>query len=615
MGRHERAARRKQALVPNVESFEQRIVLSTVTPTSITLPITLPGGGIKQNVSITLPEGSIGNKADIVLLLDDTGSFASFSQTVRDIFANLVTSLQTALPGVSFGFGVTRFEDYGGPGTGYSGEDAEGRPFILNQPVVTAATAGGETQLLNLITTALNNEAAGFGGDGPESGLEALYQIATGLGFDGNGNGTTTDSGAAGSIEAQTMPGTSGDVPAFSTNVLPTSGTLGGVGWRPDAIKIVLLATDIGTVTAFAYPGAIPTDITAANGVTQPTSAFDANGRFGYVGDAKSENDNTVPNAVAPLGAATLPGTIAALNALGIQVLGMGPGAAPTSDPGPSGDESVYLSALGRLTGGVDAMGNPLVFSTSVSNEVLTQAIVNAITASLNKPVDIGLRGAGLPEGLMMMPTDPVLGVEPGGTASFMAMFTAEGPIPPGTYALEFFALGSGAVLGTIPVFVQPSLGPEVIGGQEGVVRVGVHMQPTRLLMQFSESMNPTSMVITNVTVYARGHDGRLGTADDIPLRIASTTYDPEFRTLEVRMRHRLRLHGQYLLVLNGQSPDGMRNVQGIFLNGDGTGPGTDFVTTITKDNWPGLEPRPDSKPVEQPVRPRRALRLAKLGK
>ena len=103
--------------------------------------------------------------------------------------------LQTALPSVDFGFGVGRFEDYGGPGTGFSAENITGRPFILNQAII----ATDHPNFSTLIANALARTAPGFGGDGPESAIgEGLYQIATGAGFDGDGNGSNLDSGPAG---------------------------------------------------------------------------------------------------------------------------------------------------------------------------------------------------------------------------------------------------------------------------------------------------------------------------------------------------------------------------------------------------------------------------------
>ena len=101
-------------------------------------------------------------KVDVFFLFDDTGSFAPFVRTVTSIFGGLVGDLETALPGVEFGFGVGRFEDYGGPGTGFSAEVPTGRPFTLNQPIITAADADGAAARDALINAALDRTAPGL---------------------------------------------------------------------------------------------------------------------------------------------------------------------------------------------------------------------------------------------------------------------------------------------------------------------------------------------------------------------------------------------------------------------------------------------------------------------
>lgn len=459
-----RAAHRILLLCGALAGFAGQTAAQTVTPASINVQASSPiHGGGSQNfpLQICLPPGSTVTNVDVFLLLDDTGSFASFSATVQSIFSNLVTSLETALPGVVFGFGVGRFEDYGGPGESFSNEDTEGRPFILNQPVVTAATAGGAAARNALITAALGREAPGFGGDGAETAIEALYQIATGLGFDGNGNGSAADSGTAGNPTTQTSPGASGDVPAFSSNVALTSGNLGGVGFRTGALHLVLLATDIGTVTAFPVGNPIPATVSNASGLTVPTSAFDNFERFGFVSNSVSTTGNTVAGAVVPTGGATLQAAISALNALGVRVIGMGPGAAPTTSVGPSSNEAVFLSALARLTGAVNAASTPLVFSTSVSVATLTSSIVAAITTTTTLPVDITVVPTTLPAGLTALFAPTVVnGVAPGGCADFIMTLQGGGGTISGAFDLRFQTVGSGSVLGLIPVTISSGTPP-----------------------------------------------------------------------------------------------------------------------------------------------------------
>lgn len=437
----------------------------TTSPPGISInpgsPVCL-NGRASYPVSITLPPSAVNSKVDVFFLFDDTGSFEPFVPQVRNIFSNLVTSLETSLPGVEFGFGVGRLEDYGGPGADFSADVTTTRPFILGQPIVTAATAGGASTRNTLINGALERTTPGGGGNLPESSIEGLFQVATGAGFDGDGNGSNLNSGNAGTPATQTSPGDSGDVPPFSSNTATTSGTLGGVGWRDGALHLVILATDISSVAAFPAGAPIPATIVGTNGISEPITAFantsttPGDNRFGFVSNTKSLATNTVNGAVAPAGAATVQATVNALNALGIRVLGMGPDAAPSTSAGPSADESVWLSAMARLTGAVDGGGNPLVFDTNVPLGTLTTSIANAIRTSSTLPVNITLSATGLPAGLNFSFTPPVVnGVGPGGTANFDVTLAGNNPNISGNFNINFIDQRSGAVLGTVPVAIN----------------------------------------------------------------------------------------------------------------------------------------------------------------
>jgi hypothetical protein len=440
-----------------------------VTPPTITLtPTSLvcSGGAVKGAACITLPAKSIISQVDVFLLFDDTGIFEANVPEVTQIFSGLVAQLERALPDVEFGFGVGRFEDYGGPGTGFSTEFESGRPFILNQPIVTAADAGGPTARNDLIGAALQRTAPGFGGDGPESAIEALHQIADGAGFDGDGDGLTTGVGGgqpAGALVTQTDldesgkpdpsrgPDTSGDVPAFSTLIpeVVRSGKLGGAGFRPTALKLVIVATDTCSVAAFDPVLGIPEMVSGAGGVV-PSSDFACEPRFGYVSDAKELAKNTVDGTVvAPSGAATVPDTVAALNEAGIRVLGM-------VDSGESASGRPFLSALALLTGAVDAGGKPLVFDITDVGTSLRDAIVNAIITTATQPVDVELLSEGpVPPGLSVaVVPDVVPGVEPGAQACFDVTFSGSGS-PNGQFVLGFHDRGSGAELAGIPTAVE----------------------------------------------------------------------------------------------------------------------------------------------------------------
>ena len=251
--------------------------VGNVSPLSITASLA-KDEFYRQTVSLTLPNtGALTNLVDVFLLFDDTGSFVSNSPIVRSAFPDIINQLQTALPGIDLGFGVGRLEEYGS----FASEYATGRPFILNQPIVAASTSG----YMAAIQAALNRTTPGYGGDQPETDIEALYQVVTGLGFDGNNNGSVLDSGAAGLASTQLNPGGSGDVPSFASfmadpaaSVMAPAGTIGGAGFRPGALPIILTATDTG----FAYQPQGETTITGVGGLTLPVSALN--------GDIASDN-------------------------------------------------------------------------------------------------------------------------------------------------------------------------------------------------------------------------------------------------------------------------------------------------------------------------------------
>ncbi len=414
-----------------------------------------PSGSIDASFDLRLSLGSAtSDQADVFLLFDDTGSFSGVAPTVIALFPEIVSSLLTRFPDVSFAFGVGRFEDYGGAGRGFSNESTSGRPFILNQPIVSSDTPDFDT----LLSTALGNSAPGYGGDAPETAVEALWQIATGQGLDGDGNGSKLDSGNAGETGTQTSPGDSGDVPPFSSNTLPTSGSLGGVGWRATAFKIVILATDVCSVVSFASD---PPDTIEGIGGTVPMAAFacssttPGSSRFGFISDSVSSSGNTVSGAVAPKGSADILETIDALNALGIQVIGLAPGGAPVPEGslGASFSPSTFLTALAILTGARDAEGTPMVFSTGAGASDIADAIGQAIETSITRKVDVILDSGAAPAELTVTITPGERrDVGPGDTATFSVKVKGSLPAGVSTVTLVFRDKRSNAVLGTAVV-------------------------------------------------------------------------------------------------------------------------------------------------------------------
>lgn len=420
--------------------------VGNVSPSSISTSLA-NGETYQQTVSLTLPAaGSLADRVDVFLLFDDTGSFTGNSPIVRAAFPTIISTLQAALPGTDLGFGVGRFEEYGS----FALENSTGRPFILNQPIVASSTAGFSTA----IQAALDRMAPGYGGDGSETDIEALYQLVTGRGFDGNNNGSVLDSGLAGLAATQLSPGASGDVPNFASftpdaanNVLPAAGNVGGGGFRNGALPIVLLATDIG----FAYQPKGETTIVGAGGVTLPVSALTQNSR-----------PSTPFNA-----GAGLQETVTGLNALGALVIGLGTNVESTIDPRQG------LESLATLTGAVNrststiangtldpiAPGDPLYFQISSGfGSNVADGVVNAIqNAATNVALDITVRASD-PRVRIINHTGTLFGVGSGQTASFDIEFVGDGR--PHRFDLEFVREGANVVVGSIPV----EIGTPIVG-------------------------------------------------------------------------------------------------------------------------------------------------------
>jgi len=111
-------------------------------------------------------------KLDVHFSVDTTGSFGDeIDRLQAELDGVIVPSLEERVEDVAFG--VSRFEDF--PAAPYGREND--RPFELLAPITTSRSrvSAGVAQL---------DQPFGNGADAPESGFEALYQIATGEGYE-----------------------------------------------------------------------------------------------------------------------------------------------------------------------------------------------------------------------------------------------------------------------------------------------------------------------------------------------------------------------------------------------------------------------------------------------
>jgi len=146
----------------------------------------------------------------------------------------IVDEVSTSIPDATYG--VATYDDYAYGAFGYpsSGD----KPFILRQP---------QTTDISRVDFVLNNALQlHYGGDEPESTMEAIFQALTGAGYDQGG-------GACGGYDAETdvLPFTARSADAFGGLAgeayvpgVPGSGTGGGMGFRRGALPIIVYATD-----------------------------------------------------------------------------------------------------------------------------------------------------------------------------------------------------------------------------------------------------------------------------------------------------------------------------------------------------------------------------------
>ena len=113
---------------------------------------------------------------DVAFLLDTTGSMSGTANAMASEFSAIVTALNALIPDAEYGFAT--YDDYAYAGYGYS--SSGDKPFILRQQITDNTAA---------VQAELSGVPIHFGGDGPESGMEALYQGASGGGYDQNCNG------------------------------------------------------------------------------------------------------------------------------------------------------------------------------------------------------------------------------------------------------------------------------------------------------------------------------------------------------------------------------------------------------------------------------------------
>ncbi len=195
-------------------------------------------------------------EADIAFLLDTTGSMSGTASQVASGFQSIASKLAEAREDFTYGFAT--FDDYNYSSYG-AGED---KPFDLQQQ---------QTTNVGLVQAALDAISIHSGGDGPESGIEALYQAATGAGYDQDCSGTRDRSTDVSPFVASASDAFKGRLPGTYDAAVEGTGELGGMGFRDSAVPIFVLATDNylrDPDAGYPSPGGCPFDAGASDTIS-----------------------------------------------------------------------------------------------------------------------------------------------------------------------------------------------------------------------------------------------------------------------------------------------------------------------------------------------------------
>jgi hypothetical protein len=241
-------------------------------------------------------------RSDVLFLVDNSDSMSEEINRIREQLRDaLAPEIRARLPDSDLGLAV--FSDFGEHTLG-----TPSHPYLLLQQI---------TDDIDEVRAATQRIQLEYGGDDPESQLEALYQAATGKGYGSY-------------IKAKT------DCPV---------GTHGGACFRDGAFAIILLFTDapMRNVTGLLPDGSLAPD--------DPFDPFAPD--VPYIPYVRTYDE-----------------TIAALRAARIHVLGLWSG----------GDEGLDdMRRVTHDTGGVDAAGQPIVFDIGGDGKALGQGVVQTI--------------------------------------------------------------------------------------------------------------------------------------------------------------------------------------------------------------------------------------------
>ena len=127
-----------------------------------------------------------------------------------------------------------------------------------------------------------------------------------------------------------------------------------------------------------------------------------------------------------------------------------------------------------------------------------------------------------------------------------------------------------------------------------GLVRTGIHRQPTTLVLTFAGALDPTrAQNVASYEIEALGGPGRGGSLVGHVIVLSAAVYDPATLSVTLFPVERLDIHNQYRLLILGTGPLGLTGATELLLDGKGDGaPGSDYQATISMTTLEGPVPQ-----------------------
>ena len=211
------------------DGVEVTVGTNPLDPTDVPgdLDVTLLAFG--EVVEMEFPLESEVQQVDVAFLIDTTGSMGSTISAIATEFDGIVSDLESSLDDAQYG--AATYDDYNYSSYG-GGTDL---PFHLDHQISDDSDS---------VRSVFSTWGPAGGSDGPESGMEGLYQSLSGMGYD-----QTCDGAFDASTDVLPFLASADDVfggvggEAYS-EAISGGGERGGYGFRMDSLPVVVYATD-----------------------------------------------------------------------------------------------------------------------------------------------------------------------------------------------------------------------------------------------------------------------------------------------------------------------------------------------------------------------------------